>query len=271
MQQDKEIQERLNSIEEALDTNTTVDLGDGRKLVFITINLTTYMRGLALAQTPDQNSFSEPETTGWINEFEEGSTLLDIGANVGTFTVYAAVIKKVRVYAFEPSSQNFFLLNRNILANNINDLVTPFPIALSNETKVDTLYLPNLAIGNSGNSAGEDKNWMLQERTSEFKQGTVITTIDRLIEDGAIGLPDHIKIDVDGIEPKILQGAAKLLASGSVNSLLVELTDRLPEHIEAIKLLSDFGYHFRPDETEKNRVKDPAWNGLCNYIFRLER
>jgi len=129
---------QIISIDESMKTVTTVDFGIGKKLLFVTINSSTYMRALALTQTPDQNIHAEPETTGWIDEFEGGAVLLDIGANVGTFSVYAAVVKKARVYAFEPSSPNFFLLNRNIQLNNINGLVTPFPIALSDESKIDS-------------------------------------------------------------------------------------------------------------------------------------
>ena len=267
----EEILKQIVSIDESLNASTTVDFGKGKKILFFTINVITYMRALALTQTPDQNILAEPETIGWIDEFEDGEVLLDIGANVGTFSVYAAVIKKARVYAFEPSSQNFFLLNRNIQLNNINALVTPFPIALSDESKIDLLYLPNLNIGSSGNSAGEDTDSLLQKRTSEIKQGTVITTIDRLIEEGVIETPDYIKIDVDGIEPKIIRGATELLSTGGVKSILIELIDLLPEHRETIKILNDFGYQYSPDETENNRVKDPEWKGLCNYIFRLGR
>ena len=267
-----EQEETLNqiiSIGELMKAVTTVDLRIGKKLLFVTINASTYMRALALTQTPGQNIHAEPETTGWIDEFEGGAVLLDIGANVGTFSVYAAVVKKARVYAFEPSSPNFFLLNRNIQLNNINGLVTPFPIALSDESKIDFLYLPSLEIGGSGNSAGEDMDWLLQKRASEIKQGTVITTIDRLIGEGVIEPHEHIKMDVDGIEPKIIRGATELLSSGRVKSILIELTDQVPEHRKTIKILNDFGYQHGMDETEKNRVKDPAWKGLCNYIFRL--
>lgn len=262
---------KMQGIEGLLNTVYTVVLENEKKLLFVTINASTYMRALGLAQTPDQNILAEPETTNWINEFNDGATMLDIGANIGSFSVYAAVVKKAKVYSFEPSSPNFYLLNRNIQLNNINDLVTAFPIALSDESKIDFLYLPNLNFAGSGNSAGEDTDWLLQKRASEIKQGTVITTIDRLIGDGAIDPPDHIKMDVDGIEPRIIRGATELLSSGRVNSMLIELTDRLPEHRETIKVLNDFGYKHSMDETEKNRVKDPAWKGMCNYIFRLGR
>ena len=129
--------------------------------------------------------------------------------------------------------------------------------------------MPNLNIGGSGNTAGEDTDWLLQKRTSDIKQGTVIASIDRLIQESIFDPPEHIKIDVDGIEAKVIRGATKLLSSGRVMSILVELSDHLPEHQDTINFLKGLGYAYDPDETERNRVRDPAWKGLCNYIFRL--
>ena len=263
--------EKIKKIEESLNTLSTVTLPNGKKVSFYAINTSTYRRAQALIQVPEQNIFSEPETTGWIDEFSKGCTLLDIGANVGTYSVYAAIVKGVKVYAFEPSSPNFYLLNRNIQVNNISNLVTAFPLALSNENKTDFLYMPNLNIGQSGNTAGQDTDWLLQEQNSEVKQAAVIASIDQLIKDRIITPPNHIKIDVDGIEPKIIKGATKLLSSGKVESILIELVDHLPEHSETIRALNAYGYEHSLEETEKNRVKDPYWKGLCNYIFRLRR
>ena len=104
----EEILKKMQTIDKSLNTTVTLTLEDGPQLVFTAINTTVYMRARALLQTPDQNIFAEPETLGWINEFSEGATLLDIGANVGTFSIYAAAVKKARVYSFEPSSPNFF-------------------------------------------------------------------------------------------------------------------------------------------------------------------
>ena len=226
------------------------------------------MRAKALLEIPEKNAFAEPETLTWINGFAEGATMLDIGANVGSFSIYAAVVKKTKVYSFEPSGSNFFVLNKNVGLNNLHDLVLTFPIALSDENKIDFLYMPNLNIGGSGNTAGEDRDWLLQRRTSQVKQGTVIASVDRLIQEQVIKPPEYIKVDVDGIEPRIVRGAGNLLSSGHVISILIELSDHLPEHRDAINLLTKHGYSYNPDETERNRVRDPAWRGLCNYIFR---
>ena len=62
----------------------------------------------------------EPDTIAWIDGFEPGSVLWDIGANVGVYSLYAALARDVRVVAFEPAAANFFLLTRNIALNGLN-------------------------------------------------------------------------------------------------------------------------------------------------------
>ena len=49
----------------------------------------------------------EPDTIEWIDEFEENSVFWDIGANVGTYSLYAGLKKKIEVLAFEPARQIF--------------------------------------------------------------------------------------------------------------------------------------------------------------------
>ena len=60
----------------------------------------------------------EPETLKWINRFEKEDTLLDIGANIGVYSIYAA-LKKIKVIAIEPDSLNYALLNINIRKINL--------------------------------------------------------------------------------------------------------------------------------------------------------
>jgi len=54
--------------------------------------------------------------------------------------------------------------------------------------------------------------------------------------------PNHIKIDVDGVEPSILRGAEKTLRSGGVRSLLIEANDTLPSRDEIVRIMRDYGY-----------------------------
>ncbi len=67
----------------------------------------------------------------WIAGFEAGEVLVDIGANVGMYTIWAAKTRGVTVYAFEPESQNYALLNKNIFYNQLGDRVHAYGVALS--------------------------------------------------------------------------------------------------------------------------------------------
>ena len=58
----------------------------------------------------------EPETIEWINGFNKTDIFWDIGANVGVYSLYAA-LRGLSVLAFEPSPSNYYLLSRNIEIN----------------------------------------------------------------------------------------------------------------------------------------------------------
>ena len=84
----------------------------GLKMLFATPNTLTLWRVQSIHK-------KEPCTLEWIAGFGEGDILVDCGANVGMYTVWAAVTRKARVYAFEPEAQNYALLNRNIQLNGL--------------------------------------------------------------------------------------------------------------------------------------------------------
>src|SRR5689334_3764195 len=88
----------------------------------------------------------EPETLEWIDGFDPDSVFWDIGANVGIYTIYAGS-RKLRVNAFEPSSANYYLLNRNIEINGFDDRVLAYCLAFSNQTGPDTFYMSNSELG----------------------------------------------------------------------------------------------------------------------------
>ena len=72
--------------------------------------------------------------------------LLDCGANVGMYSVWAAATRRARVVAFEPESQNYAILNRNILINNLTDRVTAYCMGLSDSSGLSTLHMADLAL-----------------------------------------------------------------------------------------------------------------------------
>src|SRR4051812_3556355 len=149
----------------------------------------------------------EPSTIAWIAGFKAGEVLVDVGANVGMYSVWAALARNVRVYAFEPEAQNYALLNRNIQLNGLADRVVAYCAALSDSSGASQLYLSDLRAGTSCHSYGEKLDFSHRPMQPAFSQGCLSLTLDDLVTQGVLPAPHHVKIDVDGFEPKVLAGA----------------------------------------------------------------
>ncbi len=116
----------------------------------------------------------EPDTLEWISTFNKEDILIDIGANVGMYTMWAAMKQGVRVYAFEPESQNYALLCKNISINSLQNQVSAYCVAISDDVGTnggaffDTLYLSDFSTGGSCHSFGEEVDFHLKPRPAAF-------------------------------------------------------------------------------------------------------
>lgn len=245
---------------EKLNPSATMSYGDGQ-LHFATPNSTTLWRVKTLLT-------KEPSTIEWLNAIEPGSALLDVGANVGMYTVFAAGLRGAQVYAFEPESQNYALLCRNIVLNNLSGRVLAWPCALSDEEKFDRIYLSNFAYGGSCHAFGEQRDFQLKQVTFPFTQGAFSTTIDILVAKGAMPPPNYIKIDVDGFEHKVIRGAAETLRGPTVRSLIIEINPALPEHQAMIRDLEAIGFRYDPAQVARAARNEGAFKGVAEYVFR---
>ena len=204
----------------------------------------------------------EQDTIAWIDKMEAGSTLLDIGACMGGYSLYAAN-RKVRVHAFEPESQNFALLCRNVAINQFGDKITPWPMALSDKSGFDMFHVQSMKVGGSCSSYAEEVNFHLEPKQYAFHQGACATTIDEFT--AKYGAPNHIKIDVDGLEHKVLAGATRTLRI--VDSVLVELNTALPLHQAIYETMMANGLYPDNEAAEQARRKDGPFAGIGNVIF----
>ena len=68
----------------------------------------------------------EPITITWMDNMKPGEIVIDIGANVGMYSLMSSVSRGTKVYAFEPEASNYNLLCHNIRLNNVADKVTAF-------------------------------------------------------------------------------------------------------------------------------------------------
>jgi len=190
----------------------------------------------------DTYATKEPETIEWLRaRLEDDDVLFDVGANVGLYSLYAAKLRPgCRVYAFEPESHSFSSLTRNILVNRLEN-VTPCSLALSDRESFELFHVYGQEPGSALHSLGAPSE--LRSEPPTIRQGTVATTLDRLVFSHGLPHPTLLKIDVDGIEERILDGAGAMLASGKVRSILVEVTRRgEAETTWAERRLAAFGY-----------------------------
>src|SRR5690348_12226910 len=78
----------------------------------------------------------EPWTVQWLErEVTPGDVLYDVGANVGTFSLVAAVARGASVVAFEPGYANYARLCENLALNSCSDRVLTVPLALSDSNR----------------------------------------------------------------------------------------------------------------------------------------
>jgi FkbM family methyltransferase len=234
---------------------------EGVRMVFATPSTFTRWRVESIYE-------KEPWTLEWIAGFRPGEILLDCGANVGMYTIWAAATRRVRVYAFEPEAQNYALLNRNVLLNQLSDLVRAYCMGLADEPGLTTLHIADLRVGGSCHAVGQALDFEHQPLNAVFAQGCAAQTVDELVRSRQIPAPDHIKIDVDGFEPKVIAGARATLADAAVKSLLIETNPNLDDHRQMVRTLNALGFRHDPAQVARAERKDGPYKGVAEYVFK---
>ena len=245
---------------EKLNPRTELKVGDIAVLYF-TPNSHTKWRVDSLFE-------KEPITIEWIAGFAAGDVLVDVGANVGMYTIWAAKTRGVRVYAFEPESQNFALLNRNIFINQLGDLINAYCLAMSDVAGLSQLHLSQFIPGGSCHSLGEQVDFKHEPARPAYSQGCVSARLDDLVASGMVPEPDHIKIDVDGFEPKVIAGARRIVAGDKLRSLLIEVNQNLADHRQMVAELNALGYRHDPGQVAAAERKSGIFKGCAEYVFK---
>ena len=166
-----------------------------------------------------------------------GMTVLDIGANVGLYTVIAAKLvgEEGMVASFEPEAQNFEILQKNILDNGFKN-VQPARVAVANKEGELALYLSK---GNKG------KHSIYRPSDTEGEEIVKTIVLDEWLEQHSIGKVDVIKIDIQGAEPLAFSGMKKTLSTKP--ALLMEYDPKSIREsghnpIEMLEMLLSHGY-----------------------------
>ena len=151
---------------------------------------------------------------GFLLHFLQPNELfLDIGANVGTYTVLAACGRRAKVYSFEPSPSTFYRLIDNVHINNASSLVTLKNIGLGAVTG-------HLQFTTSLDTENHVVN--PADTTAHHATPIQIMLLDDALE-GETLKPVMIKMDVEGFETEVIKGGEKIFSCSELEAVLVEL------------------------------------------------
>lgn len=166
-----------------------------------------------------------------VRALDAGDTFLDVGAHVGFYTLLGArmVGPQGHVYAFEPLPDNQAFVERHVTMNGLEN-VTLMPLAIS-----DRSGIASFGAGVSTSTGRIDLTGDLEVKTS---------SLDELLMAGTIEPPDTLKIDVEGAEVQVLEGAANVLQEHRPKIFLATHGKAL--HQDCVDFLRSRGYLIEP-------------------------
>jgi FkbM family methyltransferase len=166
----------------------------------------------------------------------EGGVFIDIGANIGYFSLFAAIDRKAHVFAFEPSQREIARISRNIALNNASNRVILFPFGISERNEELSLNISPLA--HPGMNSVLDLSDVANVETQET---AVFYSLGDLLSDQILKRVSVCKIDVEGFEPMVLKGIADKMPLMLKAVFIVEIS---PEYLEKGGYSKDFIYTF---------------------------
>ncbi|MDB5686605.1 MAG: hypothetical protein JWR77_1194, partial [Rhizorhabdus sp.] len=172
--------------------------------------------------------------------------------------------------AFEPHFANYHQLCVTIALNGLADTVTPICLAFAEGKAVAEMNLASLDIGTSMSNFGEARDFRGKPFDPAFRQGMIGYDIDSFIADFGVEIPNHVKIDVDGIELPIVRGARKMLADERLLSVSIELIESDVDQVAAVtEILEQAGLHF-VHKKQNAAFATPETRDVLNYLFHRD-
>jgi FkbM family methyltransferase len=210
-----------------------------------------------------QSQAYEPHVTNILTEIlNSGDVFLDLGANIGYFSLLAATIVQVsgKVISFEPNTQNLQLFYASILENKLKNIIV-YPFAVSDSARIMKLT----SFGSNG---------FLEIPQSSFANTQFLqsVTVDELLQNEERF--DVVKMDIEGYEPLALRGMDKIIKKHKP----IILTEFNPWHIKQrtqiepqayLKQLARYGYDLYIIEPSGCSTLAPNTDSVMNSWGKL--
>ena len=199
---------------------------------------------------PIIGGYYEPHLVPFVIDFlKPGMTFVDVGANVGFYSIIAAkaVGPEGRVLSFEPNSENCRLVMLSARRNRVEN-ISLFPFALGNRPG-HALFHTHL--GSNGGLVWDEADALLDPTA-------VVVPIARL-DDLVSGAVDLIKIDVEGAEALVVEGATELIRTHRptvVSEFSLEMLRRVSsvEGLDYLRFWADEGYSLNRLDRESRQL-----------------
>ena len=196
--------------------------------------------------------YGELDTKIIREEIHEGDIVIDVGANIGYYTlIFAQLVgSSGKVFAFEPESKNFEILKKNIEINNYPNIVAEQKI-VSDKSGIVKLFIAEHGI--VGHRINQQKS---SQKFIEVESIILDNYIKKLNLDNKI---NFIKIDVEGSEPKVLEGAKGIMQKSNQLKIFTEFNREAVEEYgiepkEMIDLFYRNGFKIYLPNYKENKI-----------------
>lgn len=141
---------------------------------------------------------------------KDNLAIIDVGANIGIFSLFVHYLSpNSHVYCFEPFSKAFDVLEKNVLDNDLSSHLHVFNQALGDKNAYTRLMIsPG---GSTGNMLEDSRFLKGKEKIFNKSENISLTTLDEFIGKNKINKVDFIKIDAEGYEREIINGAKQTI------------------------------------------------------------
>ncbi len=203
-----------------------------------------------------------------INEIKKGDVVLDVGANIGYYTlIFAKIVgENGHVFAFEPEPSNFNLLKKNVMVNNYRN-VSLEKIVISNKNGNTKLYL-------SKTNAGSHRIYLSNTVKNNFIN-VEMKTLDEYFKNNSIrDKISFIKMDVEGSEIGVIKGMNSILENKKL-TVMLEFDPRQIKNYGAspedlLNILANHGFSFSYEDKQKCRLEKCKMNDLLKFVKNSE-